>query len=326
MSVAMMASCNSSGIEEINKLSARDSITIDMTLPTIMELHKNNLLIGDVLTDGEICTLYNIDKKQIIAKFGTKGHGNEEFMHLSSLQFSEENDTLYSYAYDPVNKIMRKYDLSGSSVRQVNKIKDNGNVPFTQLLKIKNGFLATGCFAEGKFAMLDDSLKGVIKYEGDYLQNQSGDGDVLKNAVANHGVTVISSDKKHLTSIVYMASEIRFYDIVGNQLNKVGQHMIRPLNYECNGDAIVNKDVMGYLSATYGKQSVFALYSGLPEAKEGYATYGSEIHVFDFEGKLKTKYQIEHPALVICVDENEKHLYAMTHEPKPTIYIYDLNQ
>lgn len=69
---------------------------------------------------------------------------------------------------------------------------------------------------------------------------------------------------------------------------------------------------------------IYALYSGEKDKEDSIATYGNTIHIFSYDGELVGKYRLSKSAFSISVDDNNRKLYVLSHEPEPKIYIYDL--
>ena len=81
---------------------------------------------------------------------------------------------------------------------------------------------------------------------------------------------------------------------------------------------------MGYLSASFGDNQIYALYSGEYDSQDEIASYGKEIHIFNYNGELKKKVIIDIPAFQLDVDEKSETLYILSHLPEPIIRKYNL--
>lgn len=307
-------------------LYASDTLTTDINVPTIMKLKGGTLLLVDMFSNENLIKIFDANKKTLVTQLAQKGHGPSEFLHISSADFSVQEDTVLLDVFDPVKKILTTYNvnelLKGNEKVKRLDFKKASESNYTEVFRIDGGFIATGLFSEGKYAIFDDSLK-YQRFEGEYLSNASGETNIVKQAIANNGTTVFSSDRKHFVQLVYMASVLSFYTVRNLSIHKEKEYMIKPLNYKVQDDHIINNEVEGYLSASYGKKHIYTLYCGTPES-DGIATYGKEIHVFSLDGELQEKYVLDISAFQICVNEEESKLYVLSHEPRPCVLIYDL--
>lgn len=291
-----------------------------------MKVRGNTLLLVDMFSHENLIKMFDVNKKKLITQFARTGHGPNEFLHIGSADFSIYKDTLILDIFDPVKKNLISYNVenlfNGNNDGNTLDFKKASEANYTEVFRIDGGFIATGLFPEGKYALLDNSLKHQ-KFQGEYLVNASGKTDVVKHAIANNGNIVFSQDRKHFVELVYMASVLSFYSINDLSVQKENEYTITPLNYKVQEDHIINKEVEGYLSASFGKKHIYALYCGVPES-DGIATYGKEIHVFTLEGKFLHKYVLDISAFQICVNEDESKLYVLSHEPQPGVFIYNL--
>ena len=258
-------------------------------------------------------------------EFGDKGEGPGEFLHVSSMEFQQENGILWLSLFDPVKKCLTSFKVSdlekGIAEGQVKKVKEE-SIRLSELYKVDGGYLATGVFTQGKYAIFDDSLN-LQRYEGSFLENAQGIQDSVKHSIANNGNTVFSADGKNFTEVVYMASVLSFCKMEEKHPVKVSDYVIKPLNYKVEDDHILNNEVEGYLSASYGSKHIYALYCGVPESDD-IATYGNTVHVFSLDGKLERVLELDHSAFQICINDEESKLYVLSHEPEACIWIYSL--
>ena len=326
ITLALFAASCSEPVTELTPLSDADTLTTDVHMPTIMKMNGEKLLVVDLFTKDSLVRIFDVNRKTIVSQFAQKGHGPNEYLHISSADFSMHEGQLVLDVFDPVKKILSSYPvdelLKGNTHSTKTDFKTTTKANLTEVLRIEGGFMATGLFEEGKYAMFDDSLK-FRHYSGEYLTNVAGKTKGVKHAIANNGTTIFDTDRKHFTGIVYMASVVTFNHVNDLSVEKDDEYQIKPLNYQVKDDHIINQEVEGYLSASYGKQHIYTLYCGIPES-DGVATYGKEIHVFSKDGKLQKKYLLGASAFQICVNDDESKLYVLLHEPTPCILIYDL--
>ena len=197
---------------------------------------------------------------------------------------------------------------------------DIGN-RLSELFKLRNRYIATGKTEKYKYTLLSDSLQMTGSF-GTYQPKPAEAIPDMQHVIANYGNSTLSDDRKYLVEVIYNAGVLTFYDLEARQ--KLWEYCINELNYTVKGNSIINIGVMGYLSASIADGRIYALYVGEKENPDEMATYGKELHVFDYSGKLLGKYNLQTPVFAICAAPAQSKLYALSHIPEPNIYIYPL--
>lgn len=81
----------------------------------------------------------------------------------------------------------------------------------------------------------------------------------------------------------------------------------------------------GYLDAAVTSSGFLALYSGRTRSGfPGIANYGSQVHEFDWTGRLIAVHDLDSDVIAITWSESDGLLYAIRHDPLPEILIYSL--
>ena len=327
--VIMLLSCSNSNIKkEIDSdLTPVDSLCSVIGLPTAMKLFDGKLFLVDMFNRDSLISIFDVETNKKILSFGKKGDGPEEFLHISNIDFKRnDRNQLELLVYDSIRKKCFSYNykelLNGGSVKGVCLNVDN-SVPYLyELYKIENGYVATGKIETNKYVHLSDSLK-IIGCFGDYRPKANRAAPNVLHRQANYGKTELSSDKKKLVEIIYNASVLSLYDIEKNGITKRWEYLLKELDYNIVEGSVVNKSVVGYISAHVGEKYIYALYSGEPENLDEIATYGHEIHVFNYDGKLVDKIKLERSAFLLSVDEDKGKLFALCHIPETIVLVYD---
>jgi hypothetical protein len=81
----------------------------------------------------------------------------------------------------------------------------------------------------------------------------------------------------------------------------------------------------GYVDASATNRALYGLYSGRARGElPGYAFYGTFVHEYDWEGKLRRVFKLDAYAIGIAVDPEGKTLYVSRLYPTPAILRYRL--
>lgn len=315
---------------ETKTLKEIDSLTLFLGLPTSMKLFGNKLIIIDMFDKQEMVKVIDTNTKKLCYKFAEKGQGPYEYLHIGNIDgYSDPEDRLKINIYDPINKKLAIYDYDSLVVFKkkyepaIRNFLNNTDVNFHELIKIKDGYLATGMTEDFKYTLFSDSLE-VVDHFGLYRPKPSKSFPNISHVIANHGNSTVSNNKELLIEIIYNASVLSCYDL--NHKTKIWEYNIHDLDYKMEGKSIINNAPMGYLSASITDKYIYALYSGEKEDLDALATYGKELHIFNYKGDIIDKCYLSQYAFSICADPKTKKLYVLSHEPEPKIFIYELPQ
>lgn len=312
------------------RIKTNDSLNLFLGLPTIIQYHDNKMFIVDLFGEKGLVTIYDLKNKQSLFSFGAKGNGPYEYLHINSIDIYTGKDHRSKISlFDPAKRNLSVYDIDSlllfsKEYKPLIK-KCHSKIRFHELLSIKKGFIATGLTPKGKYIFLNDTLE-VEKITGDFRPKPHENIPDMKHAIANYGKSFLSANRNHLLEIIYDASVLSFYEISNGQLNKHWESNLIELNYELKGNKIINHQPVGYLSAYITCDKIYALYSGEKEnsGSSEIAPYAKEIHVYNLKGKMLSKIEIENPLFFISIDEVNKVIYGISHDPTSRIFAYSI--
>jgi hypothetical protein len=82
----------------------------------------------------------------------------------------------------------------------------------------------------------------------------------------------------------------------------------------------------GYVDVAVTSERIYALFSGRTRAGHpGEAIYGRDVHVFDWEGTLRSVLHLDADAMAIAVDPVRDRLLVVRHLPTPALLSYELS-
>lgn len=326
----LFVSCsqNNKSSNQTKTLKEIDSLSVFLGLPTSMKLVGNKLIIIDMFDKQEMVKVIDTNTKKLCYKFAEKGQGPYEYLHIGNIDgYSDPEDRLKINIYDPINKKLVNYDYDSLVLYKekyepkTRHLLNNTDVNFHELIKIKEGYLATGMTENFKYTLFSDLLE-VMDHFGSYRPKPSKSIPNASHIIANYGNTTVSNNKDLLIEIIYNASVLACYDL--NHKTKIWEYNIHDLDYKMEGKSIINNAPMGYLSASITDKYIYALYSGEKENLDAFATYGKELHIFNHKGGIIEKFNLSQYAFSICADSKASKLYVLSHEPEPKVFIYEL--
>lgn len=331
--VLILCSCNLIKEEKANKsivdigkeippkeLLLLDSISFFLGLPESITLIDDKLFINDFFGKDGFIQSYDLSTNRVLPSFAVRGNGPNEFLSVANIDFYYRNDSLLIGVFDVDYRRYKEYFHENLSTPIINK-----RVPIVYTInevhKIEKGYIATGIFPEGKYALLDDSLN-VLKFTGQYRANKNTTELDLINATANLGTSAISESKDFLINIIFKAGVLEAYQLEKDSIFKVWEYIIEDLNYSVVNANIYNATVEGFIAAKVTNENIFALYSG--EIDEAYKTaiYGQSILKFDYKGNLLDFFHLGRESIDFVIKEDK--IYSLTHTPEPTILVYEL--
>ncbi|MDR1582919.1 MAG: TolB-like 6-bladed beta-propeller domain-containing protein [Prevotellaceae bacterium] len=308
-----------------------DSLTVFQGLPvhlTIYEPKQKLFVIDHPSAGNNMINVIDITSDSLSFSFARKGQGPNEYLSVSNIEIYEEKSKLIVGVFDLSTNIYRKYDYDSLIFYKENVVplhtqKNNTEYRFHYLYKIDSGYIATGFFTEGKFAILDTALK-MKHFSCEYRPKPSRNIPDKLNAKANHGFRFLSPDRKFLGNTIYIASVLNLYKIDGNEISPQWEYVLKEIDYDVRDGNYVNTQVEGYLSGCMTDSRIYVLYCGIKKDMNATATYARELHVFNYDGILVEKFDMGRDLFGICIDNRRKRMYAITHNPEPRILIYEL--
>ena len=328
-------SCTQKGNDKdasLDYILPTDSLSVFLGIPVYSEFFDNKLFVFDIFGEDGFVKVIDMQKDSTLFSIAKRGSGPNEYLHVSNIDIYKERDSVFVALLDPVQKKYYKYlyeDLMTMQDKTLpnKKIDVETGVLLTNMLNVSPScFLASGLTEKGKFISLDKDLKEIGVY-GKYRPKPNSSIPDIVHARANLGKIFISPDKKTIGSIINNAGVLEVYKINDNIPYLSNEYIIDDIDYKMDGSNILNEKI-GYLSGTMSDRFIYVLYSGEKEDRnsDAIATYGHEVHIFNYDGDLLKKIDIQRSAFDISIDGDNNILYVVSHVPESTIYIYKLDE
>ena len=82
----------------------------------------------------------------------------------------------------------------------------------------------------------------------------------------------------------------------------------------------------GYIDVAVTSSRIYGLYSGRTRnGNGGNASFGWQVHVFDWSGKLIDVIDVEQDLIAIAVNADDSTLYGVSHDPTPAVLSWSLD-
>ena len=299
-------------------------------LPKEIEVVGQYLVLLDAASDSAVHVVRREDGA-LVRAFGRRGEGPGEFTGTWSIETVPGNDEEF-WVYDVgllrLSRIDLKRVLEGlDPVAQMVHLAAEAQV--LDPVWIDTMVVGLGILTDGRLSIFDRN--------GRFLRRVGPEPPGSENvppSVRHHvyqSKLKANASRTRLVSATRHTDLLEIYDLEGNRLAapappfgfmpRFEVREQRGMSVMATGDDLR----FGYIDLTATDDRIYALFSGRTRMGfPGAANFGEYVHVFDWEGGLKAVYRLDSAAISISVDPAGRTLYAVRHEPKPSIVKYSL--
>ena len=264
-------------------------------------------------------------RKKVI-EVGNVGQGPDDFL----LSFGLSSKSGNSFSVNDVNR--RRF-----STVHLNPEDDSWRVEHPlkfesiQHIYIKpivnNRYVATGIYEDCHLKLLDEkgmTLQGVGEWPYQDEQEKKVPGSI--RASVYQGKLEVSPSVDKLAFVVTSADIMYFYRILpdGN-LELISKQENAYAHYDHTNGAHYGSAPHHYIDACTTEDYVYTLYSGRNLKEHGMKCFqGNLIRVYDWEGKLVKKLQLDIDVKQIAVSKDNRKIYAIADLPDPVLVVFGI--
>lgn len=298
--------------------------------PSDLAVNGERLLVLDMIGTAPL-HLIDLRSGERLASFGRSGEGPGEFRSVRNAQPARPG---VFWVYDIELKRLTRVDTDrvladSASLGEGSILFRDGVLPMSPTV-VGREIVSPGIFPRGRLGVFD-SL-GTLRKTMAELPPVSGaepPHGVLQHAwtgtlVAHPEGTLMALAARHADRIdLYRADGSLAASARGEErFDPVFQVQTRNgTPYMATGEDLR----FGYIDLWPTADRIFALYSGRTRRDfPGKASYGDEVHVFDWRGRLLRAFKLESETLAIATDPDGGTLYALREDPTPAVVRYDL--
>lgn len=266
-------------------------------------------------------------KRQNIKDYGDWGQGPDELLFPVSLFASGDN----TMTFWDINK--RKYSAmqitDGDTVVRFNHLFESRDSLFHfEVLPVANdGFVATGIYKDYRLVLLDSNgcfSKGFgqCPFRDEEESRVSG---MIRSEIYQ-GKIAVNHSRTNLVHALLRANILSFYEIASSGDLQLKSEQINSYpDYQYNSAAMSTSSPIYYLDVCATDRYVYALYSGRNyKDHKDKAFVGKTVKVYDWDGKLVKKINLDADIKVMCVSSNDRKIYAIAHQPDPVLVLFTL--
>lgn len=306
-------------------LNKSDSLAQPVALAKVGE----HLVVVDAINEPAVHVVRASDGA-LVRSFGRKGSGPGEFRGARSVATSPRKESEF-WVYDIELSRLTRFDLRDSTRSGDHSLTFSSGILPMELAWLGDSVLVgTGIFQEGRLALFDTAGR-MLRTIGSVPGAEDGKVPVSVLQHAYTGTVAPAPDRTRVALVTRHADRLEIYPADGAGATIVRgpdgfdpAFEVRQLKghpYMATGEDLR----FGYIDVTTTDDLVFALYSGRTRREHpGRASFADRVHVYDWSGNLKQVLKLDSAVIDIAVDQEGGRLYAIRHDPAPSIVAYSL--
>jgi hypothetical protein len=320
------------GTVDVNSVAPIGTLLYDgelLAMPTQIVVSNDRIAMVDGFAETPIHVLDPAGR--YLAGYGRAGEGPGEFEGARALEPTADGQGFWVFdaALSRLTLVEPdRWEAIPASARVTLPI--HGPAMVTNVVRRgDDGFLAAGFFGEGRL--------GHFTYEGEY-EGASGaiptseieaPPEVLQHAY--RGNLKADPEGKRLVLANRHAGFLEVFSSDGDPIRRIeGPFAFEPAfrvkSGERGASMATGEDLrFGYVDVATTSDRIYALFSGRTRAGHpGEAIYARDVHVFDWDGTLRSVIHLDADIMAIAVDSRRGRLLAVRHLPTPAVVSYEL--
>lgn len=303
----------------------------NLALPYAIAVVGRFLAVGD--NADTMLALFDRMSGERVAAAGRRGAGPGELEGVWTLQgLVADSGTNRIWVFDADQNRVVEYGVSNSGA-----LKFTGRQVESQLPGKTLSFywvsdtiiVAVGYFSQGRFFIADSTGRptvalGAIPYASATFPALAAQQALQPTAAVRPGGRAVAIAARY-------AGRIDIYDTRTGELHTADV----PIPFEPDLKLLRNDKIpvlfqgpdtrFGYVSIAATSSRIYALFSGRTRTAFPHrANFGSQVHVFDWNGKFLNSIELGLDALQIAIDPAGTTMYVVSHDPEPSVVVYDL--
>lgn len=320
---------------EANNLPPEELLLVARVLNTDELAYPSDVLVvGEYIvvldaTDEQPIKVYAAEGGAAVHKMGAAGEGPGEFRGAQHLLRDRWSDNHF-WVYDLQLRRMSRGNLAApggiAAIDSIILLRTQSTTYSPEWLD-DSTLIVLGFFESGRYARLSDA--GEVEA---FVGGIPGDG--APPSVRQHayqGFITVHPDGRQFAIANRHAGRVELWagGLDSPVLADVPNPFDPPLNVRLGERGPIftmpGDEPFGYVGATSSRRGVYALYSGRSRNDSPAAAYsGTEVHVFDWGGKLIGHLRLDIPVVTVQISRDEGTLYALIIDPEPALVSFDL--
>lgn len=304
---------------ELNDLQINNPIDLLM-LDSLLIIH-DQYGINDTTF---FLSIIDINSGKVLKYFGREGRGPDEFVYplmLSKIpnqpqKIGVNTRRLFSYSTLSLQRILS--DNGGFTLSEIKELSTG----YSKVVKIsENKLVGTGFFQEGRFGLSNEDGE-ILSIEKKYpFQQKFNYMDIRTLGMAFQSDLAVHPKKNLMVVTTSASANLDILALSNDSLKVINSIHSNPPLVEKEENSSPNRlsvhyleeNKRGYEFLSSTENFFYALYSGTPR-EEGLDKYltGQIVLQFDWQGNPIKQFNLEYPAKLISVDNEDQYLFAMS--------------
>lgn len=254
------------------------------------------------------------------------GQGPDEFAQIKLSQKTSDS----TFLFQDINKT-QLYEMNILS-GQITKYFSPENSRCLDIVKMNNGFIATGVFDDGMFAVWDNDV--FVNYMNKYPEDDYDDDKMAAKALAYQGKLLVN---EHLNRFIFCSTLFSYFELFQfdtKELKSIKKSYWGEYKYHIDIEHGTSahpyeNNREGYVDACVTNNKIYLLYSGrsiedIDVATHEEAGLSNQILVYDWDGNPIVKYETDVDLASICVNTSGNIIYGISHNPDPDVVFFEI--
>jgi hypothetical protein len=280
--------------------------------------YGNGSIVGMELSPATKQPFFNLTQDGSFYFFGSRGRGPGEFLMPFSIQ-SLDNQTVG--VLDAQTKVYSELAIPNEGETPIVKKEVNIQSPLSRVIKTAfDQYVALLSLDEKMFSLVDSTGVQVGTFF-EYPYRDAAERQNQSRSMAYQGTLSANPSKTKFVYSSFFGEIIHFYSIEENNIKNIAKiENEYPLyqdssNGNSRGVSYDPKGEIGYIATCATDRFVYAIYSGRTalewsEKKRGIYE-GQMLHVFDWNGVLVKRYELDVPCGFLCVSDDDAKMWAI---------------
>ena len=291
-----------------------------------------------VVTDGSAPYVHVLSARDgtLLQSFGQRGAGPGEFRHATKVLPHPDGDGSF-WVYDGALGRFSYFSFpeGGRGVPRVGDVLTLEPGGPTLLMHADwlndSTIVATGIFPDGRIAVTDRRGR-ILRFIG--KRPPSPPGKDVPITVLQHAFTgplTVSPDRQRIAMGTENADRLEIYRPDGTLVRELrgafGFDPVYEVHRKPAGSTMATGGDLrfGYTGLASTNHHIFAMYSGQLRAEgKGYSYFGTEVHVYAWNGDRLATFGLDERARGIAVTPDGERLYALQWTPEPRVVQYHI--
>ncbi len=325
----LFISCHSRENKEVPECSLQHEVFEEesLTLGNIrmMALVSDSML---VLVNKQSDILFQVVdlKNKNLMDFGNRGQGPDDFLLPTSLKgYSDNHFSLWDINRKRYSSVV--FSLETSSVSFDHHFTSDDSFLHYEILPITgNHFVSSGIYENYRLLVLDEMgciMKGVGNIPARDVREENISGNIRSEVY--QGKMAVSPSGKKVVQALLRSDIISFYNVTSDgELQLASENIGSYPEYSYETGAMELTAPIHHIDVSATEKYVYVLYSGRNYKKYKDKSFlSNRIDVYDWNGRLIKRLNLDVDIKLMCVSEDDKTIYAIAYLPDPVLVLFE---